>query len=105
MSKTSNRNTWNAIRSPNIFNKYIKPSDNAIWNDHTTQIHSLHTSHPSTQSAQDMKTVWNEWETFIETEICTEEIGILIAYNEESCDLKWLWKLTQSSISKLNTPP
>ena len=105
MNKSSNGNTWNTIRSPNIFNKYIKPSDIAIWNDHATQIHGLHASHPSIQSAQDMKTVWNEWEIFIDNEICTEEIGILIAYNGESCDLKWLWKLTQSSTSKLNMPP
>ena len=80
MNKSSNGNTWNTIRSPNIFNTYIKPNDNAIWNDHATQIHGLHASHPSIQSAQDMKTVWNEWGIFIENEICTEEIGILIAY-------------------------
>ena len=33
------------------------------------------------------------------------EIVILVAWNGENCDLKWLWKITQAPRSRLSFPP
>ena len=33
-----------------------------------------------------------------------DEFIVLVAWNRETCDLKWLWKLTQMPISQLSLP-
>ena len=36
---------------------------------------------------------------WIEDHIMSDEVCILVAYNGQNCDMKWLWKLTQASFS------
>ena len=35
---------------------------------------------------------------------CADDVGILVAYNNKTCDLKWLWKITQAPLSTLSFP-
>jgi len=47
-----------AIRREAItFNRFVKPREGAIWNENSTSIHGLHSSHPSIIGADDMDTV------------------------------------------------
>ena len=84
----------NVQRDPNIFDKHIRPSDDALWDEHCTAIHGLHANHPSIVAADDIGTVWAQFLAWINSRIGRDEVVILVAYNGETCNLQWLWKLT-----------
>ena len=51
-----------------------------------------------------MDVVWEEFIGCFGTNMNREEVGILVAYNGETCDLKGLWKLTQAPRSPYDLP-
>lgn len=91
-------------REASTFNKYVKLSEGAIWNEHLTSVHGLSANHQDIQCANKMDTVWDEFIQWFNTNIRRDEVVVLVAYNGESCDLKWLWKLTQTPRSPYCLP-
>jgi len=78
------------------FKRFVKPREGAIWNDNVTSIHRLHQNHPSIIGADGMDTVWEQFVWWYENNMKSGEVAILVAYNGKTCNLKWLWKLTQA---------
>ena len=91
-------------RDSNTFNEYVNPGEDAIWSTQATKIHGLHTKHPQIRTAYPMAVVWPQFEEWIKVNTAPDEVVILIAYNGETCDLKWLWKITQAPFSKYKLP-
>jgi len=48
--------------------------------------------------------VWKSFEKFIDANIGSDQVGVLIAWNGEGCNLRWLYKVTQAPYSSLNFP-
>ena len=95
----------NVRRGP-TFDRYIKPDCKAeYWDDKLTEIHGLHAGHPDIVRADSMRVVWRDFQQFISDNIGPDEVGILVAYNGEKCDLKWIWKLTQAPMAPYDMPP
>jgi len=40
--------------------------------------------------------VWKSFEKFIDANIGSDQVGVLIAWNGEGCDLRWLYKVAQA---------
>jgi hypothetical protein len=91
---------WVTVAGP-TFNKYVYPGEKAIWNEDVNKdVHGLHAEHEEIKRAkengQDMKTVWIEFCRWIEDNTKSDEIATLVAYNGETCDLRWIWRHTQA---------
>ena len=86
----------NILRVPDTFNEYVNPGASAIWNEHLLGIHGLSASDQRIISAGDMMDVWGRFLTWLHANTTFDETVILVAWNGASCDLKWLWKITQA---------
>ena len=91
-------------REVNCFDKYVKPKDGVIWSQYATEVHGLHADHIDITSASNVQVVWGEFEEFLETMIGQDQCGILVVWNGQSCDMEWIYRLTQSPNSSLNMP-
>ncbi len=87
-----------------IYNKYVKPPEGAIWSQHAINIHGITPSDNRVQSAETIETAWIDFCTFVDSHIGSNEVGILLAYNSKTCDLKWLWKLINIPNSSMFMP-
>ena len=87
-----------------IFDKYVKPPMNATWDNRTTEVTGLHKDHPSIKDAQPIEVVWKQFVTFLEKYIEPANRGVLVAWNGNSCDYSWLYKLVQAPGSTLTLP-
>ena len=67
--------------------------------------HGLHQNDPNILAAQDMDTVWGQFIEYTNTIVQDGEAVILTAYNGETCNLRWLWKLTQAPNAPYIMPP
>ncbi len=74
----------------NAFNKYVRPSGSAIWEQNTTNIHHLSSTLPQILSANPINQVWSDFDNFINSNLHNNERCIMVAYNGEACDLRWL---------------
>ena len=83
---------------------YVKPDLKVLWNESATKLHSLHKNHSKVINVNIINYMWNEVCKFINKNINNKEIGILVAWNWESCDLKWIYKLTQALGTTLSMP-
>ena len=91
-------------RVPSTFNKYVNPGKDAVWDAIGTSVHGLHSTHPNIVEASDMATVWAQFCTWIDDILFPGEVIVVVAYNGETCDLKWLWTLTQAPDSPFDLP-
>ncbi len=48
--------------------------------------------------------VWKSFEEFVDASIGSDQVGVLIAWNGEGCDSRWLYKVAQAPYSSLNIP-
>ncbi len=87
-----------------IFDSYVKPFTGSVIDDKSTLVHGLSISSLELQNTPVIEVVWGDFCDFISRCIQASEIGILIAYNGESWELKWLWRLTQAPLSTLSIP-
>ena len=94
----------NVRREPEVFNEYVKPEAEGEWCPHATAIHHLTPEHPSITSAGNIATVWAKFEDWISRKVAEDEKVILVAWHGGSCDLKWLWHLTQAPGTSLHLP-
>ncbi len=87
------------------FNEYIQPPNSAIWDPPTTAVHGLSSSSPEISRAERITQVWSNFCRFLEKHVMPSETCIFIAYNGHTCDMKWIWKLTQAPNSPCSMPP
>jgi hypothetical protein len=92
-----------AIRE--VFNEYVCPPQNANWNPICQEVTGLHPKHPCIMNADPIEVVWQRFVQFINTHIGLKERAILVAWNGASCDLDWIYQLTQMPNSTLSLPP
>ena len=92
-------------RESGTFNSFVNPGEGAIYGEHAVAIHGLHASHPSIRDAEEIHAVWHRFCQWIRANVARDEVIVLVAYNGETCDLKWLWMMTQSPRSQLSLPP
>lgn len=77
---------------PKTLHCHVNPGEGAIWEENLTRIHGLHPYH-----------VWAELNHFIGCHMPPKNFPIIpVAYHGKSCDLKWIWKLTQAPRSTLS---
>ena len=86
------------------FNEYINPGENALWDPQCSSIHGLHAQSPEITNADSIFPVWSRFADFIDRHFSDNDVGILVAYNGETCDLAALWQLTQAPRSTLSFP-
>ena len=48
--------------------------------------------------------VWKSFEKFVNANIGSDQVGVLIAWNGVGCNLRWLYKVAQAPYSSLNFP-
>ena len=86
------------MRSTNVFNSYVRPWTD-IWDQRCVDVHQITPNDPRITSAPVIETVWQQFNSWFYREVDPSETVILVAWNGESCDLKWLWKLADYSTS------
>ena len=103
-SKTKDKAS-NIEREPLTFNAYVYSWEGAIYLSAYTNIHWLSESSQCIKDASDINVVWSRFVGWINNNTARYEVTILVAYNGETCDMKWLWKLTQAPFTSLTLPP
>ena len=98
--KQSNNKSFTTTRGP-TFDKFVYPGEKAIWNEHlTTNVHGLHEEHEEIKRAklngQNITKVWNDFCRWVDGNTQHDEIATIVAYNGETCDLRWIWRHTQA---------
>lgn len=78
--------------------------EGVIYTEHATSVHGLNESHPSIRDADEIVAVWHRFCEWIRTTVARDEVIVLVAYNGATCDLKWLWRMTQAPRSQLCLP-
>ena len=92
-------------RQENTFNECVNPGEGAIFGEHVCKVHGLHENHPKIREAEKIGVVWNNFYRWIESMIRPGEKIILVAWNGATCDLRWLWKLTQAPNARYTIYP
>ena len=83
---------------------YVNPGDGAIWDDHAIAVHGLRPTDECIKNAQDIRVVWAKFMLWFNTLAANVPAVILVAWNGERCDLKWLWKICQAPNSPCEMP-
>ena len=83
----------------------FKPHEGAVWDSQATIIHGLTEHNPKIIGADGMDFVWPRFLQRFAYHLKREEVAVLVTYNGETCNLKWLWKLTQAPRSLYCLPP
>ena len=100
-----NKDTAKVIkREGSVFNEFVRPEEGAIFDSHATAIHGLTAEHENIVNAADIETVWDQFCRWFYIHLRDDEVAVLVAWNGETCDLKWLWKLTQAPRSPCYFP-
>ncbi len=104
LPETTTSTTKTITTDEDFFNKYVKPQEGAIWSQNAINVHGITPSDPWIQGANTIEDVWGSFCKFMDQRVCDNEVAILVAYNGESCNLKWLWKLTNTPNSSMAMP-
>ena len=71
-----------------VFNEHVNPGREAVWNDQVcTASHALSPGHDKIVNADTIDLVWKSFEKFLDANIGSDQVGVLIAWNGEGCDL------------------
>ena len=92
------------VERVSTFYSYVKPECN-IWDQRCIDIHQIHPEDERIVSAHNIDKVWLQFKTWLNRHVAMSETIILVAWNGENCDLKWLWRITHASRSHLSFPP
>ena len=79
-----------------MFNTYVNPGGGSEWTNAATAIHGLHRTSTCIMAAMKMPQVWAQFVSWVDSNVDSDEHAVVIAYNGETCDLKWIWRLTQA---------
>jgi hypothetical protein len=86
------------------FDCYVKPECD-IRDQRCINIHQIHLEDERIVSAHNIDQAWSQFKTWLNGHVSMSKTIILVAWNRENCDLKWLWKITQAPRSCLSFPP
>ena len=89
-------------RCPTTFNEYVNPGDSAVWDKEACDVNGLSSSDLRIKNASNITEVWSNFNKWISDNTRPDNKIVLVAWNGKSCDLKWLWKLTQAPRSTLS---
>jgi hypothetical protein len=92
------------VERVSTFDSYVKPKCD-IWDQRCIDIHQIHPEDERIVSAHNIENVWSQFKTWLNRHVAMSETIILVAWNGENCDLKWLWRITQAPRSRLSFPP
>jgi hypothetical protein len=83
------------------FDEYIKPPDNAFWSSHASDIHGLYSNDVRITLAGTIIEVWKRFVSFIEGFLDVgSKKGIIAAWGGQSCDCKWIFRVTEDTHHK-----
>ena len=103
--KSTTNDTLGAVyREPITFNRYVNSGEGVWFEEHHVACHGIHPSDPRILNADKMDKVWSDFCSWIESNVAPDATIILVAYNGEKCEAKWLWKLTQAPFSPFHMP-
>ena len=83
-------------REPVMFSRYVNPGSGVHFEEQCVAVHGIHSLDPCIVGTNKIDVVWRDFCKWIEENINADKVGILMAYNGQNCDMKWLWKLTQA---------
>eukprot|EP00956_Cyclotella_meneghiniana_P022924 scaffold43919_cov42-Cyclotella_meneghiniana.AAC.1 len=84
--------------------QYVNPGSGVHFEEQCVAVHGIHPSDPRIIGADKMSVVWADFCKWIEDHTFPDEVCILVAYNGQNCDMKWLWKLTQAPFAPYRLP-
>ena len=67
-----------------------------MWEQRCIDVHQITYDDDRIQSAEGIERVWQQFTSWFYREV--------VAWNGETCDLKWLWKITQAPGSRCSLP-
>jgi len=67
-------------------------------------VHQITDDDERIQLDEGIERVWQQFTSWFYREVNTSETVVLVAWNGETCDLKWLWKITQAPGSRCSLP-
>jgi hypothetical protein len=80
------------------------PGEHELCDPTCTVVPGLSAETPETVAADGIGIVWRCLCLWIEESFDSKDVGILVVYNGETCNLKWLWTVTQAPRSTLSSP-
>jgi hypothetical protein len=86
------------------FDEYVNPGENTLWDPNATAVHGLHLQSPEIVDVDPVYLVWKHFRAWLDFYLQRDDVGVLIAWNGETCNLTWLWLLTQAPRSTLSFP-
>ena len=79
-----------------MFNKYVNLGEDVEWLEAAIEVTGLCATDDRITSARPIKEVWGSFKSWIDNNIRSDEVGVIVAYNGAGCDMKWLWRLCQA---------
>ena len=104
VEKITGNQVTNMSRSERTFNRYVNPGGDTPRDLAMTAIHGLYKHHPLILGTNYIDIVWKEFQQWVNKQIRDNEATILVACNGISCNLKWIWRLTQVPLTRFNMP-
>ena len=71
-----------------VLNKYVNPGGGAKLTDAATAIHGLYLTSPSIATAKKMPQVWAQFVSWVDANVNSDKVAVVIPYNSETCNLK-----------------
>jgi hypothetical protein len=68
-----------------------------MWDQRCIDVHQLTPDDERITSANGIEAVWQRFNSWFYPEVKVTETVILVAWNSDSCNLKWLWKISQAT--------
>ncbi len=97
----------NITRNDDTFHEFINPGEDSFdfWSEACMAVHNLNPNSPCILAAKGRTEVWRNFEAWVDRVVPDGEVAIMVAWNGETCDLKWFWEMTQAPYSPYHMPP
>jgi len=104
--KVGSDHAGNILREEYTINRYVNPEVRTeYWDQHCISEHgSILPDDERIINAGNMRTVWPEFQCWFFSLVSPAKMVVLVAWNGKTCDLKWLWRLTQAPNSRYSLP-
>jgi hypothetical protein len=103
--KVGSDHAGDILQEEDTFNRYINPvARPEYWDQHSISVRGILPDSERIINAGNMRTVWPEFQRWFFSIVSPAEMVVLVAWNGETCDLKWLWMLTQAPNSRYSLP-
>jgi hypothetical protein len=88
------------------FDEYVRPPTGVRWCPKAKEITGLHAGHASIRTAKPIEEVWPRFVAWVEEKLQNgAKRGVIVAWGGKSCDVEWIFKLTEiSHVGRLHKP-